>query len=207
MKIIGISGSIASGKNFVTNILAKKLSCKIFDADLIVHNLYDNNSYIIKEIAKYFPQSYQDNKINRNILRKIIAKNPKKIKIIENIIHPQVKKDYQIFLQEQKNIKADFIILNIPLLQEKGGYDFDILIALNIFPSIQKRRYIARFVKNNQKNDKDIAIRQFENIKKMQLCNKARRKDADFIVNTSFSIKKTTEQIAKIANLVNNYNI
>ena len=60
MKIIGLSGGIASGKNFIANIIAQKLNAKIFDADLEVHKILEFDKKTIAEIAKYFPTSLEN---------------------------------------------------------------------------------------------------------------------------------------------------
>ena len=154
MQIIALSGAIASGKNFIADILAQKMNCLIFDADKEVHDIYQNNQKVILEIKSHFGDAYQDGKINRELLSKIIFSNPQKLKILEDIIHPQVRKNYQEFLKNAKKQNTKFAILNIPLLLEKGGYNYDKLIAISIYPSVQKIRFISRSKKRGQKDMK-----------------------------------------------------
>lgn len=71
-KIIGLTGAIASGKNAVAQIFSKQ-ALEVFDADLIVHDLYQKNSFVISEIEKLYPQTIVNNTVDRNLLAKIIS--------------------------------------------------------------------------------------------------------------------------------------
>ncbi|MBL6665358.1 MAG: dephospho-CoA kinase [Rickettsiales bacterium] len=197
MKIIALSGAIASGKNFIADILSKKLNAPIFDADKEVHEIYENNPNIIEKIKSLFPDSYKDGKIDRGHVSKLIFKNPQKLQALEAIIHPQVRKNYQLFLKQAKKDNAKFVILNVPLLLEKSGYDYDYLVAIIIYPSIQKRRFIARAKKRGQVDQKFLD-KKFAEIKERQLDNKSRKEKANFVVNTSFSKDQTILQVNNI---------
>ena len=72
MKIIGLSGGIASGKNSVAEIFSK-LGVKIFDADLIVHDLFINNKIVIQQIAKQFPKAMKSSAVDRKIIAEIMS--------------------------------------------------------------------------------------------------------------------------------------
>lgn len=54
MKIIGIIGGIASGKDTVAKIF-ESLKIRVFDADKIVHEIFKNNQQVISKITKQFP--------------------------------------------------------------------------------------------------------------------------------------------------------
>ena len=143
MKIIGLTGGIASGKNFVADIFAKN-GAAIFDADFEVHQIYDNDKNFISKIKKLFPQSVVDEKIDRKILGKIVFSDAKKLKIIEEIVHPIIRKKYDQFLLKSRQEKRKIVVLNIPLLLERQGYECDKIISLLIPPSLQKRRFFSR---------------------------------------------------------------
>ena len=107
MKIIGLSGGIASGKNTVANIFSE-LGIEVFDADAVVHNLYSQDKNIIEIVAKNFPESFDGKIINRKILSSLISKNPSKIVILEKIIHPKIREIYQNFLEKNLQKKSRF---------------------------------------------------------------------------------------------------
>ena len=119
MKIIGVTGNVASGKNTVTDYLVKiLLNVVVFDADYEAGKLLKKQE-IINEISKNFSKNIKkDGQIDRQKLASIVFKDKKKLAILENIIHPEIAKQREIFLEESKKNK-DFAILNIPLLFEK----------------------------------------------------------------------------------------
>lgn len=198
MEIIGITGGIASGKNFIANNLAKHLDAKIFDADLEVHKILEFNKKTIDEVANYFPESLENSKINRKILGNIVFQDNKKLKILEDIIHKKVRENYKIFLDFAKNEGCKFIILNIPLLLEKKGYNFDKLIAITVSPSIQKKRFILR-AKENGEEILEKLENKFKKISNKQFKNSQRIKNADFVINNNFSKDIAILKINKIA--------
>ncbi len=194
MKIIALSGGVASGKNFIANIFKKEFNSAVFDADKIVHKILKSNKEAFLQIKEKFQDCIQNDEINREILGKIVFNDKKKLKILEEIIHPLVKKNYQNFLQKAKKNKVEFIILNIPLLLEKQGYDYDFLIAIIADFKIRKNRFIKRELKKNKQN-KNLAEK-FENIVKNQISDEKRTKEADLIINSD-STKNEITQILK----------
>ena len=92
ISVVGLTGGIASGKNFVAEIFSKN-GAAIFDADKEVHLLLESNQDVIAQIKKNFPQSLVNHKIDRKILGKIVfdKKSAQKLKILEEILHPKVR--------------------------------------------------------------------------------------------------------------------
>lgn len=200
MKIIALSGGVASGKNFIANIFKKEFNSNIFDADKIVHKILKSNKEAFLQIKEKFQDCIQNDEINRKILGKIVFNDKKKLKILEEIIHPLVKKNYQDFLNKSKKNKLEFIILNIPLLLEKQGYDYDFLIAIIADFKIRKNRFIKRELKKNKQNKNQEIVKnleeKFENIAKNQISDKKRIEKADFTINGN-STKNEITQILK----------
>ena len=112
MIAIGITGSIASGKSTVAKFIAKK-KYPLFSADRIVLNLYKNNNFINLMIKKFNLKSKFKIK---NQIKAIIKKDKKKLKLLERIIHPLVRKEMNIFLKKTNKI----IILEIPLFYDSN---------------------------------------------------------------------------------------
>ncbi len=181
MKIIGLTGGIASGKNFIAEIFAQN-GAAIFDADAEVHGLIDLDKSTIAEIKKHFPESFVDKKIERKILGKIVFSDEKKLKILEKIIHPRVRKIYQKFLSNAKKQRAKFVVLNIPLLLESKAYKCDYIVAIIPSKKIQKERFLAREKQKHPTATVAELTTKFEQIRKKQLSNLHRKKYADFVI-------------------------
>lgn len=116
-KIIGLTGSIATGKSQVTKIL-KEMSYKVIDSDLIARDVMDDRE-VIEKIKKYFGENlYRDNKLDRQALGKIIFNNLEKKELLDSITHPLIYKK----ILEEININKDenLLFIDIPLLIENG---------------------------------------------------------------------------------------
>ena len=89
MTVIGITGTIAAGKSTVAKFVAKR-KYPLFSADKIVLNLYKNNNFT-KSLIKEFKLNSKKN--IKSQIKSIINKNKNKLKILENIIHPLVRRE------------------------------------------------------------------------------------------------------------------
>ena len=98
MKVIGITGSIASGKTTVAHLMAGK-KYPLFSADEIVGNLYKKRTFI-KILVKKFKLK-RNEKIKEQI-KLILDKNKKNILKLEAIIHPLVRKEMKFFFEKKK---------------------------------------------------------------------------------------------------------
>ena len=97
MIIIGITGSIASGKTTVAQLIGKK-KYPIFSADKFVQKLY-KNPYFINLLIKKFNLNNKKN-IKKQI-KILIKKDKKKLLTLESVIHPRVRKGMKNFFKKK----------------------------------------------------------------------------------------------------------
>ena len=112
MSIIGITGSIASGKSTVAQIIAGK-KYPLFSADKVVLNLYKNFNFI-KILIKKFNLNQKKN--IKNQIKLLIEKDRKNLYKLETMIHPIVRREMKSFLKK----KNKNLVLEIPLLLESN---------------------------------------------------------------------------------------
>ena len=146
MIIIGITGSIGTGKSTVSKMF-KLLKIPIFDSDLIVKKILDRNKHVIEKISKIWPDVVISNqmqrKIDKIVLSDKIFKNKEERIKLENIIHPLVEKERKTFLLNYK--KFGIVGLDIPLLYETGmDKKCDYVFLMNTSKNIQKKRVLKR---------------------------------------------------------------
>ena len=135
MKIIGITGSIASGKTTVARLMAGK-KYPLFSADMVVSSLYKKKNFN-KILIKKFKLNRKE-KIKDQI--KLILKNKGNIYKLESVIHPFVRKEMVKFLKKTNGM----LFLEIPLLIEsKLNKYFDKLV----FVGAQKKKRLKRYLK------------------------------------------------------------
>ena len=185
---IGLTGSIGMGKTETGKIFSQ-FGLPVYNADNAVHRLYAPGQKGAEKIKEIFPGAINpDGSVNRENLSKEVLGDTEKIKILEGIIHPLVGEDREIFFLENSDSRA--VVLDIPLLFETGGENFvDIIVVVDAPKDIQEKRVLSR---TNMTKEK------FEKIVAEQIPNEVKKEKADFVVDTSISIKDATRQVEAI---------
>lgn len=200
MKIIGITGGIASGKNTVCDFFIQAGGV-VFDADLTVHEILDSDKETINQVAKKFPDSLVNGKINRKILGSIALKHSNQLEVLESIIHPRVQEKYQEFLENAKNLGKKFVILNIPLLLETQTYKCDVIIAVIADKEVRKERFLQREKDKNPQffeKNKDFLTDRFENFINNQISDLTRIEKSDIVIENNSSLKELEEVTTQV---------
>ena len=180
MTVIGITGSIASGKSTVSKLIAKK-KYPLFSADKIVSDLYKNTIFI-KLLSKQFKLS--NKKRVKNQIKSLIKKDKNKLRTLERIIHPLVRKKMKNFLK----IESKILVLEIPLLIEnKLNKYFDKIIFVDARKKLRLKRYL--------KQNKDQKI--FETLNKKQLSSAVKKRACDLIINNNYSLTILKKNVKK----------
>tara|TARA_B100000123_G_scaffold269124_1_gene244744 strand:- start:517 stop:1059 length:543 start_codon:yes stop_codon:yes gene_type:complete len=146
MKIIGVTGSIGMGKTTISSML-RLVGIPIFDSDKYVRTILEENNCVIEKIFRLWPDTVsiiqKKKKINKHLLGEKVFKSRKNRKILENIIHPIVQKQRDIFIHNHK--KSKIIGLDVPLLYETGTDKIcDYIFLVNALKNIQRKRVLAR---------------------------------------------------------------
>ena len=161
---IGITGSLASGKTTASKILAKKRG-PLFSADSVVKDLY-RNPHFKSLVSKTF--KIKNNKKIKSSLKKIILDDKKNIRILENIIHPLVRKKMKNFSSIHKRKKL--IFYEIPLLVEsKLMKFFNVIIFIKANRKIRLKRFKSKL--GDEKLFKLLDSKQFPDKKKTKICD------------------------------------
>lgn len=199
MKIIGLTGGVASGKNFIADLFAKK-GALIFDADKEVHDILFNDQEAVSLINQTFPAAIINDKVDRKSLGEIVFNDDNKLRLLESIIHPKVKQRYNIFLKKAQESDAKMIVLNIPLLLESKNYEADIIIAITASKTIRKQRFTQRYRQQNPGSNltDDELSHKFDLIRQQQLSDKERSRNADFVISNDLSKDHVIRQVELI---------
>ncbi len=191
---IGLTGSIGMGKTETGKIFSE-LGFPIYNADDVVHKLYEPGQKGAEKIKEVFPDSINsDGSVNRESLSAEVLGNVEKIRVLESIIHPLAGEDREIFFEE--NVDSPAVVLDIPLLFETGGEKFvDIVVVVDAPADIQEERVLSRPNMTKDKLEKIIAE---------QIPNDIKKEKADFVVDTSVSIEDAKLQVIKILKKIKN---
>ncbi len=190
--ILGLTGSIATGKSTVSRIF-KKYGIPVIDADKIARDVVKKGSYGLKKIVDEFGKEYlnPDGTLNRKKLADLIFSNKEAKERLEKIIHPLVRrKEAEIIEKIREKDKDIPIVVDVPLLIETGSYkNYDKIIVVYVPESIQ----IERLMKRDGLAYED-ALKRIRN----QMNIEEKIKFADYVIDNSGSIEDTEKQVVKI---------
>ncbi|MDR2505316.1 MAG: dephospho-CoA kinase [Oscillospiraceae bacterium] len=123
MKVVGLTGGIASGKSNVSNVL-RGLGAEIIDADAISRALTADGGRALPMIREAFGDSVFDNgSLNRRKLGGIVFADTEARRRLEGIIHPLVCSAIEERLElcrTDDELSKKLIIIDAPLLVEGG---------------------------------------------------------------------------------------
>ena len=120
MKVIGLTGSIGSGKSTVSAYLARK-GYLIIDSDLLAKELVKKGRPALKEIEEVFGKKViaSDGELDRAEMAKIVFKHPKKKSLLEDIVTKRVIKEIKKELNALKKIgHKGIVFVDAPILFE-----------------------------------------------------------------------------------------
>lgn len=185
--IIGITGSIACGKSLVSNYLQEK-GYTIIDADKIGHMALENDEVKKQLVNKFGKSILKDNEVNRVTLGKLVFENNENLKELNNIIHPQIRKNISEQIQVHKNEKLVFV--DVPLLFEAK---FDDLVEKIVVVSLDEKIQLERLMNRNSLS-KEEALQRI----KSQIPIREKEKLGDYVVDNSFTQENTYNQVDRI---------
>ena len=189
--IIGLTGSIASGKSAVSAMLRKK-GFPIVDADEIARLVVEPGSPVLLEISRQFGADIiqEDGSLNREKLGERIFGNDEERQKLNGIIHPAIRQEMLRQKDEWLSNGANTIIMDIPLLFESKLQSFvDKIIVVSVSPEIQKERLIARNVLSQEEADARI---------RSQLPMKMKEQGADAVLFNDGTLEETARQLEDV---------
>jgi len=190
MKKVAVTGGIGTGKTTVSNLF-EKIGIPVFNSDEIAKKLMHNDKQLKSDIIKAFgDESYINNELNRAYLSDIVFNDETLLNKINSIVHPQVAKEFNQWLLNQK---SKYIIYESAIIFENNSEDvFDKIICV-IAP---EEDVISRVMKrNNFSRDKVISI--ISN----QLPDQVKRNKSDYIIE-NINKSDLTDRVLEIHNKI-----
>ncbi len=175
---IALVGNIASGKSTVEKILEEK-GFKVYDTDKIAHKILESTEEIQKEFGTF----------DRKEIAKIVFSNNKKLKLLESIIHPKVKKELEKIFNSNERI----VFVSVPQLFEAG---FETMFDKIVYITADKSIRLERLIKRNNFTTEE-AQRRIEAQNEREKATKS-----DFVLENNGSIDELNFKIEKVLNLL-----
>lgn len=144
---VAMTGGVACGKSTVAEILSRR-GWRVIEADRLAHRAYEPGTTVYKNIVDAFGREVlnEDCSINRVLLGDVVFSNPDKLGLLNAIVHPWVRAEWQNQLDthHRENPGQPSIVV-IPLLFETGAeVFFDRVIGVGCPDSLQRQRLRRR---------------------------------------------------------------
>jgi len=121
VKRLGLTGGIAAGKSEVAQLFRAK-GIPVIDMDLLSRQLLDSDKSLQNEVLSAMGHEIMtQGKIDRSKLRELVFSHPEKKKVLEALIHPKVRQEFER-LAEKENAGGNSLVLCEAALLIESGY-------------------------------------------------------------------------------------
>lgn len=191
MRVIGLTGGIATGKSTVSNYLLS-LGIPVIDADLISREVVEpGQPGLLKLLQKFGPEILtQDGQLNRPALAQKLFHNEAVRQQVNQLLHPLI---YDTMFERVAAFQSQgeaVVFLDIPLLFETQTKNlFDDIWLVYVPETIQ----LERLMKRDQLSQ-EAAVARIAS----QLSIEKKRLLADVIIDNSGTIEATLVQVKSL---------
>jgi len=190
--LLGVTGSIATGKSTVAKML-EELGVRTIDFDVLSRVVVEPGKPAYTDIVAFFGKQVlkKDKTLDREKLREIVFRDLEKKKKLESFQHPRIGEEF-VSLVEKYTRKDPRAIIQavIPLLIEANMHPlFHHVLMVYATQEEQKRRLIER-----DGLSEEMAM----NMINSQLSAEEKKGYCDLVVDNSGSLDKTRKQVEAI---------
>ncbi len=186
--LIGITGGIGSGKSTVAKIFSL-LGIPIYYADDRAKWLMGNDKFLKSQLIEAFGVESFDSKgkLDRAFLAKTVFSDPEKVKKINSLVHPAVRRDFSGWASHQN---TPYVLKEAALIFETGN-NKELDFVINVSSPLKVR--IARTLMRDSFRSEE----QVNQIINQQLPDEQKNELADFVIKNTDN-KLLIPQVLKI---------
>ncbi len=191
MRIIGLTGGIASGKTTVARMLAE-LGAVIVDADQISREAVMPGSAALAALVEEFGSDIllPDGTLDRAQVARTVFCDPAARKRLEAILHPAIRQLADQKLTELRKVGTEVVLYVAPLLIEAGAVSrVDEIWVVHVDQATQISRLMARDGITEQEALQRIAA---------QMPMEEKRKYGKVVIENGRGIDQTAKQVQQI---------
>lgn len=189
MITVGLTGSIGMGKSTVAAIFRDE-GAHVWDADAAVRRLYAPGAAGYLAVKDRFPEAIGEDGVDRDRLSTLVLNDAVALHELEALVHPLVGADRSAFIDAAAREGADIVVLDIPLLFEKGHEKFfDAVVVVSAPADVQRARVLARPGMTEMK---------FRSILMKQTPDAEKRRRATYVIDTGVSLAETRERVRAV---------
>ena len=188
MRVIGLTGGIASGKSLVTEQLARR-GATVIDADKVGHASYRKGSETCRELVEAFGAEIvgADGEIDRKALGGKVFGDPAARRRLERIVWPVIRTMMEEQLETLRSEGAGIVVIEAAVLIEADWLPIvDEVWVVSASPATARERLFER----NGLNEEQAEARL-----RAQLANDNRRSYADVVIENDGTLEELTAAV------------
>jgi dephospho-CoA kinase len=190
--LLGLTGSIATGKTTVAGMLAE-LGARTIDFDVLSRVVVEPGKPAWQDIVAYFGEQVlaADRTLDRTKLREIVFQDLEKKKKLESFQHPRIFEEFIKAVEQHASADPDAIIQAVvPLLIEVNMQSlFHHILMVYATEDVQKKRLMKR-----DGATEEMSLRMIRS----QLSAEEKKGYCDLVVDNSGSLAETRRQVQRI---------
>src|SRR5919107_2745573 len=189
---VGLTGSIAVGKSYVSGVLTE-LGCRVLDADVVARRVVEPGAEGLRRIVEAFGEwaLRPDGTLDRAAVGAAIFEDAAKRELINSLLHPLIIAEQDELLRRwEREDPRGVGVVDAALLIESGGHRrFDKLVVVHCRPEVQ----VERLMRRNSLSREEAAARIAA-----QMPQEEKLRYADFKIDTSGSFEETRGQTEEV---------
>jgi dephospho-CoA kinase len=144
MRLVGLTGGIASGKSTVARMFAE-LGAPVIDADLLAREVLAPGTPGLAEVARRWPQVMKEGQLDRKALGAVVFADAAQRAELNAITHPRIAAEAMRRTAALADQGAPAALYEAALIVENNlDRGLDGLIVVSVPPALQLERLMAR---------------------------------------------------------------
>lgn len=192
MKVLGITGGVGSGKSCVLDYLKAEYGAVICQLDEVAKELQKKGQPCYDTILKNFGREImaENGELDRGKLAEIVFRDEDRLKLLNAIVHPEVKRQVRRYISEEKAKKTSLYVIESALLPVVGYEDIcDEMWYIFVEETVRRERL---------KVSRGYTDKKITDMIRSQPAEDVFRRGCTAVIDNSGLFEKTKKQIGEI---------
>jgi dephospho-CoA kinase len=191
MRLIGLTGNIASGKSTVARLLVER-GAVLVDADRLAREVVRPGTPALARIVERFGEAVlaPDGTLDRGALRGHVFADGIELEALNAIVHPEVERLREQRVAQARARGAAVVVCDIPLLFEKHLADrFDEIILVDAPRPLRLERLVR---------DRGLHEAEAMDMIAAQMPAELKRARSDYVIDNTGSLAELTRRVDEV---------